>query len=248
MKKVFDEERGEKYYLTVANYVNNRLYIQVDKNPNGELLDDYDYMVEVTQNIPEITIDKLNQVYLSDEISGGIKYKLLDEGFISKTINIIEYNGRKCHLVEVDLEKLKEYDKEGVEKFLELNQEKGLLNQYSLEEIKELLIKKEKLVYVDTGSEEIVVRYEDLPDVIVDLNYKLGSVDLKVYDYNNPSSIPILNTIGYFLDRCDQDVRKDIIERLVGLQTDEIEIKDYKVIDEDMLDDVRKSLENQMER
>jgi len=44
------------------------------------------------------------------------------------------------------LEKLKEYDKEGVEKFLELNQEKGLLNQYSLEEIKELLIKKEKLV------------------------------------------------------------------------------------------------------
>ncbi len=125
MKKMFDEEFGEKYYLSVSNYSNNRLYIQVDKEENNKLLGDYDYMVEITKNIPEISMDKQNQIYLANDISGGIKYKLLDNGIISKTINIIDYNGEKYHLVEVDFEKLKEYDKDGVENFLQLykNQE-----------------------------------------------------------------------------------------------------------------------------
>lgn len=120
MKKMFDEEFGEKYYLSVSNYSNNRLYIQVDKEENGKLLGDYDYMVEITKNIPEISMDKQNQIYLANDISGGIKYKLLDNGIISKTINVIDYNGEKYHLVEVDLEKLMEYDKGGVEEFLQL--------------------------------------------------------------------------------------------------------------------------------
>lgn len=125
MKKMFDEEFGEKYYLSVSNYSNNRLYIQVDKEENNKLLGDYDYMVEITKNIPEISMDKQNQIYLANDISGGIKYKLLDNGIISKTINVIDYNGEKYHLVEVDFEKLKEYDKDGVENFLQLykNQE-----------------------------------------------------------------------------------------------------------------------------
>ena len=60
---------------------------------------------------------------------------------------------------------------------------------------------------------------------------------------------PILTTIGYFLDKCDSNVRADIIDRLIGLQQGEIEIKDYKVIDEDMLDDVRIAMEQEeMER
>ena len=43
-------------------------------------------------------------------------------------------------------------------------------------------------------------------------------------------------------------VREDIIDRLVKLQQEEESIKDYKVIDEDMLEDVRNSLDNEMER
>ena len=55
--------------------------------------------------------------------------------------------------------------------------------------------------------------------------------------------------MGYFLDKCDPNVRADIIDRLIGLQQWEIEIKDYKVIDEDMLDDVRIAMEQEeMER
>lgn len=124
-----------------------------------------------------------------------------------------------------------------------------LLKQYNEKDIAELLKNNVHLVYVDTGSEEVVARYEDLPDIIVDINDKLGYVvDLKVYDYQNPSSNPILTTFGPFLNKCDPKVREDIIDRLVKLQQEEESVKDYKVIDEDMLEDVRNSLNNEMER
>ena len=41
---------------------------------------------------------------------------------------------------------------------------------------------------------------------------------------------------------------KDIIDRLVNLQTGVEEVKDYKVIDEDMLDDVMNEIDEEMER
>lgn len=124
-----------------------------------------------------------------------------------------------------------------------------LLKQYNEKDIVELLKNNVHLVYVDTGSEEVVTRYEDLPDIIVDINDKLGYVvDLKVYDYQNPSSNPILTTFGPFLNKCDPKVREDIINRLVKLQQEEESVKDYKVIAEDVLEDVRNSLDNEMER
>ena len=128
-----------------------------------------------------------------------------------------------------------------------MNEKQGILKQYNEEEIKQLLNDKVKMVYIDKGSEEFVARYEDLPDIIVDVNEKLGhNENLKVYDFENPIAYkPILTTIGYFLDKCDPDVRKDIIDRLVGLQKGEIAVKDYKVIDEDMLDDVRIAMEKE---
>lgn len=127
----------------------------------------------------------------------------------------------------------------------------GILKQYNEDEIKQLLNSNERLVYIDNGIEEFVARYEDLPDIIVDVNEKLGhNQNLKVYNYGDEmyGLTPILTTIGYFLDRCDPNVRKDIIDRLIGLQQGEIEVKDYKVIDEDMLDDVRSSIDEEMER
>ena len=132
-----------------------------------------------------------------------------------------------------------------------MDKNQSLLNLYNEDEIKQILNDKVKLVYIDNGSEEIVAKYEDLPDIIVDVNEKLGHTEnLKVYDFDNLIlDEPILTTIGYFLDKCDPNVRADIIDRLIGLQQGEIEIKDYKVIDEDMLDDVRIAMEQEeMER
>ena len=116
------------------------------------------------------------------------------------------------------------------------------------EEIKQLLNSDEKLVYIDNGSEEFVAKYEDLPDIIVDINDKIGSTNLTVMEFDNPSKI-LLTTFGPFLNKCDSDVRKDIIDRLNNLQQGIEEVKDYKVIDEDMLDDVRYQFkDNDMER
>lgn len=131
-----------------------------------------------------------------------------------------------------------------------MNENQGILKMYNEEEIKQLLNSKERLVYIDDGSEEFVARYEDLPDIIVDVNEKLGHTEnLKVYDFDNLLfDKPILTTIGYFLDKCDPKVREDIIDRLINLQTGVEEIKDYKVIDEDMLDDVMNELDEEMER
>ena len=123
-----------------------------------------------------------------------------------------------------------------------------LLNQYNIDEIKEILTSNERLVYVDTGNEEIVSKYNDLPDIIVDINDKIGSTNLTVMEFDNPSKI-LLTTFGPFLNKCNSDVRKDIIDRLNNLQQGIEEVKDYKVIDEDMLDDVRYQFkDNDMER
>ena len=50
------------------------------------------------------------------------------------------------------------------------------------------------------------------------------------------------------MDKCDPKVREDIIDRLVNLQTGVEQMKDYKVIDEDMLFDVRIAMDEEMER
>lgn len=120
-----------------------------------------------------------------------------------------------------------------------------VLNQYNENEIKQLLKSNERLVYVDTGTEEFVARYEDLPDIIVDIDNKLGhSVNLKIYDFDYPDmDNPLLTTNGCFLDRCQLDVRNDIIDRLIDLQIGDEKLKDYKVINEYELDDVSKTLD-----
>ena len=127
------------------------------------------------------------------------------------------------------------------------NQE--ILKFYNKDEIKQLLNSNERLVFIDNGSEEIVAKYDDLPDVIVDANEKLGHTEnLRVYDFEHPNlEKPLLTTIGYFLDKCDPEVRADIIDRLIALQQGEVEVKDYKVIDEDMLDEIENEFE-EMER
>lgn len=130
-----------------------------------------------------------------------------------------------------------------------MNNQKLKLEEYTEDEIMEILNNNERLVIINAG-EEVIAKYDDIPDIIVDLNDKLGSVDLEIYNYSEPSMTPMITTFGYFLNKCDQDVRRDIIDRLVQLQTEEIEVKPYKVIDVDLIDEIKSSLENndEMER
>ncbi|MBO5414698.1 MAG: hypothetical protein J6A17_03615 [Bacilli bacterium] len=113
---------------------------------------------------------------------------------------------------------------------------------YNKNEIKKLLLNEEKLVYADNGIDEVVVRYKDLPDFIVDMSRSMGhNCNLKVYKYPIENMTPILTTIGEFLDKCDKDVRADIIERLIKVQTEE-DTKNYKIIDENELEEVKEEI------
>lgn len=104
---------------------------------------------------------------------------------------------------------------------------------YTLDEFSDVWFDEERLVFIDTGTDEVVGRYDDIPDIIVDINLKLGSTDLSIYEFESGNKL--LNTFGMFLDKCYPDVREDIIDRLVKLQNFEIKPKKYKLMTEELL-------------
>lgn len=107
---------------------------------------------------------------------------------------------------------------------------KDKLHICTQDEIAEIYYSDERKVFVDTGIDEFIALYKNIPDIIVDLNKKLGSVDLKIFDFETAEEI--ITTFGHFLNRANPDVREDIIERLIKLQNNEEEINEYMVIDE----------------
>lgn len=111
------------------------------------------------------------------------------------------------------------------------------LNICTNEEMQEWIanMKNERLVFVDNGIDEFIARFIDLPDIIVDLNRRFGSQDLKVFNFIEPEEKPIITTNGMYLNKISSEDRQAIIERLVKLQEYREEIKDYKVIDEQEL-------------
>lgn len=108
---------------------------------------------------------------------------------------------------------------------------------YAKEEIEKLINEREieRLVFVDDGVDEVIARFKDLPDIIVDLNRKFGSRDLKIYNFIEPEDKPIITTFGMYLNKISSQDRQEIIERLNKLQQFEEDIKDYKLINIDDL-------------
>ena len=110
---------------------------------------------------------------------------------------------------------------------------------YTEDEIEKLIneIEVERLVFIDDGIDEVIGRFRDLPDIIVDLNRKFGSKDLKIRNFIEPEEEPIIETFGMFLHKISPDDRVQIIDRLNQLQQNEIDVADYKLIDiEDLLE------------
>lgn len=116
---------------------------------------------------------------------------------------------------------------------------------YTRDEIKELIKSKEELYYVDDGVDEAIIKFEDIPDFIVDYNTNLSMRDLRFIKVGKGSLEPDIMTCGIFLDKINPDLRSRMIDRLIALQTYEIEIKDYKIIDEDIYFDVKNKLERE---
>lgn len=117
--------------------------------------------------------------------------------------------------------------------------ENNNINFYTKEEIKKLIDEREieRLVFIDDGIDEVIGRFKDLPDIIVDLNRKFGSRDLKIYNFIDPENEPIITTFGMYLNKISPLDRQAIIERLNKLQQFEEDINDYKLINiEDLLE------------
>ena len=103
---------------------------------------------------------------------------------------------------------------------------------YTNEEIEKLIneMQTERLVFIDDGIDEVIGRFKDLPNIIVDLNRKFGSKDLKIRNFIEPEDEPIIETFGMFLHKISPEDREEIIEELNKLQQYDKEIRDYKLI------------------
>lgn len=104
-------------------------------------------------------------------------------------------------------------------------------------EVRKIIENKEKYVFVDDGITEVIIKKEDIPDYIVYVNREFGSTDLKIINPQKDYET-IITTYGEFLDKCNSEIRKEIINRLVKLQTNEIDYNRVKAIDEDMWDSI----------
>lgn len=116
---------------------------------------------------------------------------------------------------------------------------------YSEEEIRKIIKSKEQLYFADDGIDEVIVKAKDIPDFIVDVNIKCGSTDFKFFRVGNTVYEPEITTMGMFLDKIKPEIREKIINRLVKLQTGEIEPKDYKLIDEQQFDDIQEKIKQE---
>lgn len=117
---------------------------------------------------------------------------------------------------------------------------------YTEEEIKDLIKNKADFYYADDGVDEVVIKFEDIPDFIVDYNRNIEIRDLKFYRMGKEVYEPDITTHGEFLSKIDPTLREKMIDRLVQLQRGEIEIKDYKIIDEDMFEKVESKLKQEI--
>ena len=111
------------------------------------------------------------------------------------------------------------------------------LDFYTKEETKRILKRDKNLYFADDGMDEVIVKFKDIPDFIVDVNRRLGFRDLKFYKVGKTEYGPQITTIGMFLDRIRPDLRRKLINRLLKLQLNEIQPKKYKVIDELLYDE-----------
>lgn len=119
---------------------------------------------------------------------------------------------------------------------------------YSEDDIRKLIKNKAELYYVDDGIDEAIIRFEDIPDFIVEYNQKIGMRDLKFFKVGKDVYEPDITTCGEFLDRIKPELRERLIDRLIALQTNELEPKKFKLIDEDVYGYIENKLEQEKEQ
>ena len=178
-----------------------------------------------------------------DEGKASIEYGTKDED--NSWNDEIDYDIDWFNLNLTDEEVLSILDEKFDEYFSKDKNEKFEVRFYTEDEIRELIKSNAELFYVDDGVDEAIIKFEDIPDFIVDYNRNLEMRNLKFFKVGKDVYEPDIVTIGEFLDKIKPDLRERMIDRLVALQTNESEIRKYKIIDEDVYNKVEKKIEQE---
>lgn len=99
-------------------------------------------------------------------------------------------------------------------------------NYYSIDTIRKIVEDQDKVVMIEDDKDHFLVKYSDLPDYIFS-----NKSDIAVFDVDSDPTQPILTTNGTYLNKCDKNVRTDIIDRLNDLQQHQIKPHKVKKID-----------------
>lgn len=109
-------------------FKNNELFLQVSKYANSENLAILAYTKEdiygdITINLNGYFVDEDEGFINSITKDSGLEKVLIEVGIVKEVITNVKYNMGKYDLVVFDMEKLKEYDPKGIEKYKELSEE-----------------------------------------------------------------------------------------------------------------------------
>ena len=107
--------------------------------------------------------------------------------------------------------------------------------KYTRKEMSDIA-KNEGFVFAETSlGENYIIKKNDICDFIMQESEKQGyAVNIKMYVPNPYIEEPFVTTIGGFLDKINQNYRKEIIDKLISLQTYRIKAKRVKVFDNDI--------------
>lgn len=91
-------------------------------------------------------------------------------------------------------------------------------------------------VFVETSlGDNYIIKKDDICDFIMQESERQGhSVNMKMYVPNPDIEKPFLSTVGCFLDKINNNYRKEIIEKLIKLQTGQIKPEKVKVFNNDI--------------
>lgn len=98
------------------------------------------------------------------------------------------------------------------------------------------IAKNKGFVFVETSlGDNYIIKKDDICDFIMqELERQGHSVNMKMYVPNPDIEKPFLSTVGCFLDKINNNYRKEIIEKLIKLQTGQIKPEKVKVFNNDI--------------
>lgn len=106
--------KGDNIYLRVYQYQDNGRIAILSYTMDGE-----DY-TDITVNLPDVYIYSKTTVFINSFVTScGLEKILQKEGIIKEILENVQYNFGTYTKVSIDIEKLKEYDSEGVEKLVQ---------------------------------------------------------------------------------------------------------------------------------